>query len=109
MADRVGVIRGGRIVLVEEKATLMRKLGRKELVLTLQEPLARRAADARRLRPFALERRHRTHLCLRQPERAAGISRSWTTSRLPDCALRDVTTRQSTLEDIFVSLVETRA
>jgi ABC-2 type transport system ATP-binding protein len=39
MADRVGVINKGRIILVEEKATLMRKLGRKQLTLLLQHPI----------------------------------------------------------------------
>ena len=41
MADRVGVINKGRLVLVEEKAALMRKLGKKELTLQLQKPLER--------------------------------------------------------------------
>jgi ABC-2 type transport system ATP-binding protein len=40
MADRVGVINRGEIILIEEKAELMRKLGKKQLVLELQEPLA---------------------------------------------------------------------
>src|SRR5690606_23279702 len=40
MADRIGVIDKGRLVLVEDKHVLMRKLGRKQLVLTLQQPLA---------------------------------------------------------------------
>src|SRR6201999_3029785 len=40
MADRVGVISRGELILVEDKATLMRKLGRKQLTLHLQEPLS---------------------------------------------------------------------
>src|SRR5207237_1019230 len=40
MADRIGVIRKGEIILIEEKAELMRKLGRKHLTLHLQQPLA---------------------------------------------------------------------
>ena len=39
MADRIGVINKGEIILVEEKAALMEKLGKKELILQLQEPL----------------------------------------------------------------------
>lgn len=39
MADRIGVINGGRLILVEEKATLMRKLGTKQLSVHLQYPL----------------------------------------------------------------------
>src|SRR5258706_4033187 len=41
MADRVGVISQGKIILVEDKVTLMHKLGKKQLVLQLQQPLAR--------------------------------------------------------------------
>src|SRR5262244_3490110 len=41
MADRIGVISKGRLIVVEEKATLMKKLGKKQLVLHLQNPLAR--------------------------------------------------------------------
>src|SRR5213079_3219624 len=52
MADRIGVIRGGEIILVEEKAELMRKLGRKKLTLQLQSPLP---ALPERLAPFGLE------------------------------------------------------
>ena len=50
MADRVGVISKGELILVEDKAELMRKLGKKQLTLQLQQPLERSAAGARRLR-----------------------------------------------------------
>jgi ABC-2 type transport system ATP-binding protein len=40
MADRIGVIRKGELIVVEDKATLMKKLGRKRLMLVLQEPMA---------------------------------------------------------------------
>ena len=43
MADRIGVISKGELILVEEKAELMRKLGKKQLTLHLQEPLDGRA------------------------------------------------------------------
>ena len=52
MADRVGVINKGEIILVEEKAELMRKLGRKQLTLQLQAPLA---AIPETLQPYGLE------------------------------------------------------
>ena len=54
MADRVGVIDGGRILLVEDKATLMRKLGKRRLALTLHRPLAALPASLADL-PIALE------------------------------------------------------
>src|SRR6201999_1262348 len=45
MADRIGVISKGELIVVEEKAELMRKLGKKELTLQLQEPLKAVPAD----------------------------------------------------------------
>ncbi|RIY00071.1 ABC transporter ATP-binding protein [Aureimonas flava] len=109
MADRVGVIRGGRIVLVEEKTALMRKLGRKELVLSLQSPLG---AVPPALAAYDLslsgDGTELTYAYDSQSERP-GISRLLEDLSAAGIRLRDVTTRQSTLEDIFVSLVETRA
>ena len=49
MADRIGVISKGELIVVEEKATLMKKLGKRQLTLHLQEPLQRGSAGARRL------------------------------------------------------------
>ena len=54
MADRVGVINKGELILVEEKAELMRKLGRKQLTLQLQQPLDAVPAGARRAISLAL-------------------------------------------------------
>ena len=109
MADRVGVIRQGKIILVEDKATLMRKLGKKRLTLQLEPPLAADAAAARRAsRPDARRRRHRAQLRLR-PGRRAGRRRRRCSRRcaLPEAGVRvkDLETTQSSLEDIFVNLV----
>ena len=49
MADRIGVIRKGELIVVEDKATLMKKLGRKRLTLVLQEPMTRIPPRTRRL------------------------------------------------------------
>ena len=57
MADRIGVINKGEIILVEDKAELMRKLGKKQLTLQLQTALDAYPAGARRLRPRARRRR----------------------------------------------------
>ena len=70
MADRIGVINKGELILVEDKAELMRKLGRKQLTLQLSAPLAAGAARARRLRARAVRRRRRADLHLRHAERA---------------------------------------
>ena len=62
MADRVGVINGGKLVLVEEKAALMRRLGKRHLTLTLQSPLAALARSAGAVVAVAVERRHKAGL-----------------------------------------------
>ena len=108
MADRVGVISKGRLILVEEKAELMRKMGRKELTLQLQSPLAAvpdaLAAHRLELRADGCElvytydtRGDRTGItALLRDLSAAGIR------------FRDLHTSQSSLEEIFVSLVSDR-
>ena len=110
MADRVGVVRSGELILVEEKAALMRKLGRKRLVLDLAAPLA--------IVPPALAR-HRLKTAsggtqLVYTYEPAGGSPSDIRGLMDDLAgagveVRDVTTSQNTLEDIFVDLVRAPA
>ena len=70
MADRIGVINKGEIVLVEDKRVLMRKLGRKQLTLHLQHPLRAHPAAARRPAARALRRRQRPRLHLRRAGRS---------------------------------------
>jgi ABC-2 type transport system ATP-binding protein len=108
MADRVGVINRGEIVLVEEKAELMRKLGAKQLRLQLHEPLER-VPDA--LVGYGLELadggRELVYTYDTQGERT-GITALLTDLREADIRFRDVQTKQSSLEEIFVSLVRER-
>jgi ABC-2 type transport system ATP-binding protein len=105
MADRIGVIAKGEIILVEEKVELMRKLGKKQLVLQLQVPLPaippalndynlHLAADGNELIYTYDTQAERTGItALLNDMRAAGLS------------FRDLNTTQSSLEDIFVDLV----
>jgi ABC-2 type transport system ATP-binding protein len=105
MADRVGVINKGEIILVEDKVELMRKLGKKELVLHLSEPLAAlppslaahklTLSDGGRQLIFTYDTHaDRTGItALLNDMRAAGIG------------FNDLNTTQSSLEDIFVGLV----
>lgn len=107
MADRVGVISKGEIILVEDKAELMRKLGRKQLTLSLLAPLAAvppelaaydlaLAGDGMELVYSYDTKAERTGITpLLQELAGAGIR------------FRDLRTSQSSLEDIFVSLVRT--
>ncbi|GJD95936.1 ABC transporter ATP-binding protein [Methylobacterium iners] len=105
MADRVGVIRKGRIILVEEKAELMRKLGRKQLTLQLQSPLVQV--------PPALSG-HRLELAAGGGElvytydtrgEPTGITALLTDLAAAGIAFSDLRTSQSSLEEIFVDLV----
>lgn len=106
MADRVGVISKGEIVLVEQKAELMRKLGKKQLTLQLTEPIAALpgALDAYHLE-LAADGATLTYTYDTKGERT-GI-----TALLKDLAeagvrFNDLQTHQSSLEDIFVNVLK---
>ena len=71
MADRIGVINKGELIVVEEKIKLMKKLGKKQLTLNLLEPLASIPAGAERLAPGAEGRRLRAGIHLRRQARSA--------------------------------------
>jgi ABC-2 type transport system ATP-binding protein len=109
MADRVGVIAKGEIVLVEEKAELMRKLGRKELTLHLHDPLPA-LPPALAGHPLALSE-DGTALTYTYDTKAerTGITALLTDLAAAGIRFRDLQTRQSSLEDIFVDLVRDRA
>lgn len=105
MADRIGVINGGRIVLVEDKAALMKKLGKKELRLNLHTPMTR-IPTALSGHALALEDDGNTLVFTFDTT----AERTGTTRLLADLdrleiRFSDLDTRQSSLEDIFVSLV----
>ena len=109
IADRVAVINGGRILLLEEKATLMRRMGRKELTVELQEPIA---AVPPALAPFGLVRGADGLSLTYGYDRAAartGIVSLLRALGEEGIVLRDLQTRQSSLEDIFVGLVREEA
>ncbi|MEG3192460.1 ABC transporter ATP-binding protein [Lysobacter sp. D1-1-M9] len=105
MADRVGVINRGEIVLVEDKVALMRKLGRKQLTLTLQESLSRIPDELEGL-PLELsdDGGALVYTFDTQGERT-GIATLL--RRLADHGIdfKDLHSSESSLEDIFVSLV----
>jgi ABC-2 type transport system ATP-binding protein len=105
MADRVGVINKGELILVEEKAELMRKLGKKQLTLHLAQPLA---AIPETLSAFNLSLseggRDLTYTYDTQAERT-GITRLLAALSAADIRFRDLETTQSSLEDIFIGLV----
>ena len=109
MADRIGVIDKGEIILVEDKAVLMGKLGKKQLRLHLERPLSAIPAalsaydleladeGSRLVYTFHAERDRSKIARLLEQVAAAGISYD------------DLETRESSLEEIFVSLVKGRS
>lgn len=108
MADRIGVISKGEIMLVEDKASLMRKLGKKELTLNLSEPMA---AVPPELSEWDLELRadgSELHYVFDGNAERTGIPSLL--RRMTDLGIgfKDLNTRQSSLEEIFVSLVSER-
>jgi ABC-2 type transport system ATP-binding protein len=105
MADRVGVINKGELIVVEEKAELMRKLGRKQLILELRERLGTLpealaghgltlSADGMQL-VYTYDTKAET----------TGITTLLDAVRNAGVRFKDLQTRQSSLEDIFVGLV----
>jgi ABC-2 type transport system ATP-binding protein len=110
MADRIGVIRKGELILVEHKVTLMRKLGSKQLTLQLLEPMstvppALRGWDLT-LAAGGHELQYRFNNANGEPVGIPALLR-----RMSELGIgfKDLNTSQSTLEDIFVGLVSERA
>jgi ABC-2 type transport system ATP-binding protein len=106
MADRIGVISKGEIILVERKAELMSKLGKKQLVLHLQKPLEQIPPDIFGLANLTLADggKELTFTYDTQGERT-GVTRLLADLNRLDIRLRDLETRQSSLEEIFIGLV----
>jgi ABC-2 type transport system ATP-binding protein len=105
MADRVGVINKGEIILVEEKAELMRKLGKKQLTLQLQQKLA---AIPPELSAFRLSIGEEGNTLIYDYDTKAertGVATLLGELSRAGLRIRDLQTTQSSLEDIFVGLV----
>jgi ABC-2 type transport system ATP-binding protein len=106
IADRVGVITRGELLLIEDKASLMSRMGRKELDVQLGEPIA---AIPDRLAAYRLtlgeDGRTLTYAYDTRGPRT-GITKLLSDVSASGLVLRDVVTRQSSLEDVFVGLVQ---
>ena len=107
MADRIGVIRQGELILVEDKHTLMRQLGQKQLEVSLQQPLA---AVPEALQPWALalspDGLTLTYTFDAQKD-DTGIAPLLSALTAQGIHFKDLRSSESSLEDIFVSLVHT--
>jgi ABC-2 type transport system ATP-binding protein len=105
MADRVGVISHGKIILVEEKVTLMKKLGKKQLTVQLQAPLAE-IPPALAQHGLTLSEGGDELVYAYDPRASKGaIATLLDDLQRAGIRINDLQTHQSSLEDIFVSLV----
>jgi ABC-2 type transport system ATP-binding protein len=108
MADRIGVISKGSLIVVEEKTALMRKLGKKQLTLQLQAPLA---AIPEGLAGLPLElAKDGTELVYSFDTQASETGIAGLLRKLNELGIefKDLHTQESSLEEIFVSLVRSR-
>jgi ABC-2 type transport system ATP-binding protein len=105
MADRIGVINKGELIVVEDKLQLMKKLGRKQLTVHLVEPLAAVPAELSAWNLGVSEDRSELRYAFDAHQEHTGIPALL--RRLDELGLnyRDLNTSQSTLEEIFVNLV----
>jgi ABC-2 type transport system ATP-binding protein len=109
MADRIGVISNGELILVEDKDVLMRKLGKKQLTLHLQEPLTAVPAGLESYQlELAAEGAELVYTFDAQAE-TTGIAELMKRLAERGVDFKDLHTEESSLEDIFVSLVRGRA
>ncbi len=109
MADRVGVISRGELLLVEEKDALMAKLGKRQMDLTLVEPLDAVPEALARWSPTLEHDGHTLRYVFDAKAESTGIPELLAAVAEQHIAFKDLETRKSSLEDIFVDLVGQRA
>ena len=110
MADRVGVIAKGKLLLVEEKAEMMKKLGKREMVLTLAEPMRAIPPELAEWKLTLEDEGKRLRYIFDARAERTGIPSLLRKLGDMDVGFNDLETYKSSLEDIFVDLVEgTRA
>jgi len=109
MADRIGVINRGEIILVEDKATLMKQLGKKQLTLHLRRPLVRIPAELADEPLQLVDDGHQLVFTFDAQREHTGIAELLKRLAAHDIDYKDLQTSQSSLEEIFVNLVRTRA
>lgn len=105
IADRIGIINGGELLLIEDKATLMQKLGKKELIIELKESI-QFIPDVLKNKKLMLNASG-TALVYSYDTAAdaTGITSLLNSISQAGLTLKDISTKQSSLEDIFVDLV----
>ncbi|CAN5206555.1 ABC transporter ATP-binding protein [soil metagenome] len=105
MADRVGVILKGELILVEQTRTLMKKLGKKTLTLNLTEGLAAVPPELAQWKPELKNEGHELEYVFDANADDTGVPSLIRALEKLGVGFKDLNTKQSSLEDIFVSLV----
>ena len=109
MADRIGVISKGELIVVEEKSVLMKKLGKKQMTLHLQAPLKAIPPQLSDWRLTLSRDGCDLEYTFDAVEEGAGVASLLKRMNELGIGFKDLNTRQSSLEDIFVSLVSSRS
>jgi ABC-2 type transport system ATP-binding protein len=105
LADRIGVVNHGELVVVDEKKSLMKKLGKRQLTLTLQQPLAEVPAELAEWKLALDAGGHQLQFTFDATREQAGVAPLLRRLEQLGIAWRDLDTRETSLEEIFVSLV----
>ncbi|MCW8904255.1 ABC transporter ATP-binding protein [Sedimenticola sp.] len=106
IADRVGVINNGELLLVDDKANLMQELGRKQMIIELKEPLKEIPES---MASYALELSDDGHELIFTYDtqgKSTGITALLQAMHSAGISMKDLNTTQSSLQDIFVNLVQ---
>ncbi|MGH1457186.1 MAG: ABC transporter ATP-binding protein [Alphaproteobacteria bacterium] len=105
MADRIGIINKGKLILIEEKKTLMKKLGKKELVLELRQSIDALPTTLKKYNLVLSDNGDTITYIYDPAQDHNGIAELLDTLKDHGIRCRDLHTKQSSLEDIFVNLV----
>jgi ABC-2 type transport system ATP-binding protein len=105
MADRIGVVNHGELVVVDDKKALMKKLGKRQLTLTLQAPLATLPPELDDWKLALNADGHELQFTFDAALEQTGVSPLLRRLEQLGIGWRDLNTRESSLEEIFVSLV----
>jgi ABC-2 type transport system ATP-binding protein len=105
LADRIGVVNHGELIVVDEKKALMRKLGKRQLALTLQVPLAAVPAELAEWKLALNADGHELLFTFDAAVEQTGVGPLLRRLEQLGIGWRDLTTRETSLEEIFVSLV----
>ncbi|HEU5468206.1 MAG TPA: ABC transporter ATP-binding protein [Steroidobacteraceae bacterium] len=105
MADRIGVVNHGELVVVDEKRALMKKLGKRQLTLTLQEPMSAIPAELGDWKLALNAGGHELQFTFDAALEQTGVAPLLRRLEQLGISYRDLNTRESSLEEIFVSLV----